>query len=136
MILSRRMFKKQQLALMQRMYSTSDSNKESTFAMVKPDGINHLGAIFGRLHREGFTLRELKMSKLNKPNAKNLFEDIMDKEFYPLFSEYVTSGPIIGMRLQRLDAVNHWRNVMGPTDSEEARLSSPDSIRALYGKDN
>jgi nucleoside diphosphate kinase homolog 5 len=136
MILAKRVFKKQQFALMQRMYSTSDSNKESTFAMIKPDGINHLGAIFGRLHREGFTLRELKMSKLNKPNAKNLFEDIMDKEFYPLFSDYITSGPIIGMRLQRLDAVNHWRSIMGPTDSEEARLSFPDSIRALYGKDN
>ena len=134
MFQTRRLYKPSRFSLLQRCYSTTDYSKESTFAMIKPDGITHLGPIFGIVHREGFKVKDLKMSKFSKPIAKKLYDDIIDKDFYPSFSDYITSGPVVGMRLTRLDAVNHWRQVMGPTDPKVAKQESPNSIRAQYGK--
>mmetsp|Transcript_6221 Transcript_6221/g.5341 ORF Transcript_6221/g.5341 Transcript_6221/m.5341 type:complete len:284 (+) Transcript_6221:43-894(+) len=135
MFFTRRIARVNQISLPQRSISTACPTKEWTFAMVKPDGISHIAPIFGRIHQEGFEIRKLKMTKFNKATAKNLYEDILHKEFYPTFSDYITSGPIIAMRLRRLDSVSHWRNVMGPTDSCEAKETSPNSIRAMYGTD-
>ena len=45
----------------------------------------------------------------------------------------MTSGPIIAMEIMGEDAVNRWRQVLGPTDSAVARSDAPGSIRAQYG---
>ncbi|CAI2376977.1 unnamed protein product [Moneuplotes crassus] len=110
--------------------------QESTFAMVKPDGMSHLGEIFERLHSEGFLVKNMKMTTLNKATAKIAYEDITHHDYYPAFQDYITSGPILAMRLRRLDAISHWRKVIGPTDSEKARETHPDTLRALIGTDN
>jgi Nucleoside diphosphate kinase len=47
----------------------------------------------------------------------------------------MTSGPVIAMELLADNGVAKWRELLGPTDSEEARKDVPGSIRALFGKD-
>lgn len=47
----------------------------------------------------------------------------------------MTSGPVIAMELLADNGVTKWRELLGPTDSEEARKDVPGSIRALFGKD-
>jgi nucleoside-diphosphate kinase len=46
---------------------------------------------------------------------------------------YITSGPVVAIELMGIDAVNKWRNLLGPTDSSAARERAPISIRARYG---
>ena len=106
---------------------------ESTFGLIKPDGMAHLGPIFDIIHEEGFYIRSLRMSQFTKASAKVLYADHTDKDYYPPFADYIVTGPVIGLRLGRLDAINHWRKVIGPTDPEEAKQKAPKSIRALYG---
>lgn len=108
---------------------------ESTFALIKPDGMNHLPAIFDVVHEEGFYIRNLKMTQFTAPVLKVLYSDHSHEDYYERFKEFMISGPVIGMKLGRLDALAHWRKVIGPTDSEVAREEAPKSIRALYGTD-
>lgn len=107
--------------------------KESTFGLIKPDGMKYLGPIFDIIHEEGFYIRNLKMSQFTKERLKVLYEEHVGKDYYPAFSDFMVSGPVIGMRLGRLDAVKHWREVVGPTDPQQAKKTHPKSIRALYG---
>lgn len=48
----------------------------------------------------------------------------------------MTSGPVVAMELMGVDAVNKWREMIGPTDSCVARKGAPSSLRARFGKDN
>lgn len=105
---------------------------ESTFGLIKPDGVKHMGAIFDIIHEEGFYLRGLRMTQFSKASAKRFYDEHIDKDFFEPFMEYVISGPVIAMRLGRLDAINHWRKVIGPTDPEVAKEEAPESIRAKF----
>jgi len=48
----------------------------------------------------------------------------------------MTSGPIVAFELMGIDAVGKWREMIGPTDSSDARKSAPTTLRARFGKDN
>jgi nucleoside-diphosphate kinase len=48
---------------------------------------------------------------------------------------YISSGPVLAMELLAPSAVASWRKTLGPTDSEKARIESPNSLRALFGLD-
>lgn len=48
----------------------------------------------------------------------------------------MTSGPVLAFELMGTDAVNKWREMVGPTDSAEARKCAPSSLRSRFGKDN
>ena len=49
--------------------------------------------------------------------------------------EYISSGPVLAMELRAPSAVAAWRQTLGPTDPEKARLESPDTLRARFGTD-
>ncbi len=55
--------------------------------------------------------------------------------YSPLVS-FMTSGPIVAMELKAYDAVGRWRQLLGPTNSDTARVQQFDSIRAKYGTGN
>lgn len=110
--------------------------KEFTFSIVKPDGMKKLGPIFDRIAKEDFYIRNLRMTRFNKAVAKVFYDEHVGMPYFEIFREFIVSGPIIGMKLKRLDAINHFRSVIGPTNSEEAREVAPESIRAQLGTDN
>lgn len=108
---------------------------ESTFGLIKPDGIEHMGSIFDIIHREGYYIRNLRMAQFTKATAKNFYDEHTHQDFYPKFADHITSGPVVGMRLGRLDAISHFRNLIGPRKSDEAKEMAPHSIRAQFGTD-
>lgn len=120
------------LSLARRAFSPAKYPGESTFGLIKPDGIKNLPAIFDTLHAEGFHIKGLRMSQFNNASAKAFYDEHVDKEYFEGFREYLISGPVIGMRLGRLDAINHWRKVIGNRDPEIAKKENPDSIRAKF----
>jgi len=115
---------------------TPTDNTEQTFALIKPDVVGNMGPILEVIHEEGFEVSACRMTSFSVNTAKAFYSEHIGKDFFPYFLEFATSGPLIGLRLARLDAISQWRRVCGPTNSPDARKEAPESIRARFGTDN
>ncbi|KAF0985200.1 hypothetical protein FDP41_000239 [Naegleria fowleri] len=103
------------------------SRKKHTLAMIKPDGVVHMGEIIDRICKEGFQISKMKMTQLSIELAQKFYAIHKEKSFY--------DDPIIALELVAEDAVTKWRELIGPTDCVQARQVAPNSIRALYATD-
>ena len=105
---------------------------EKTLAIIKPDAVKKkaAGKIIQRIEEEGFTITGLKMLSLTKEEAEGFYIIHRDKPFYPSLTEFMSSGKIVVMQLEREDAISHWRKTMGATDPA---LAEPGTIRRQFG---
>jgi nucleoside-diphosphate kinase len=105
---------------------------EMTLAILKPDSFaaGHAGKILAHLQSEGFELRGAKVLRLTAEQARSFYEVHKERPFYASLVEFMTSGPVMPLALERRDAVAHLRQVMGATDVAKA---APGTVRALYG---
>ena len=105
---------------------------ERTFAMIKPDavGAGHTGKIIDRIEQEGFSIVGMKKMRMSLDIAKMFYEVHAEKPFYVELVEYITSGPIVVMVLERQNAIAAWRDLMGATDPAKA---AEGTLRKLYG---
>jgi nucleoside-diphosphate kinase len=103
-----------------------------TLAILKPDaiGAGHGGKILDHLLAEGFTIRAIKLLRLSGDQARAFYEVHRERPFYGSLVEFMTSGPVMPVALERDDAVAHLRQVMGATDVAKAEAGT---IRRLYG---
>src|SRR6202051_1523332 len=103
-----------------------------TLAILKPDSVaaGHAGKILAHLQAEGFGLRGIKLLRLSTAQAQAVYEVHSRRHFYGSLVEFMTSGPVMPLALERDDAVAHLRQVMGATDVAKA---APGTVRALYG---
>lgn len=104
-----------------------------TFIMIKPDGVKnkHVGDILQRIEKEGFKILGLKYLKLSLEDAKQFYKVHAVRPFYNDLCGYMSSGPIVAAALERDNAVQHWRDVIGATDPKEAAAGT---IRALFAE--
>ncbi len=105
---------------------------EKTLAIIKPDALKKkaVGKIIQRIEEEGFLISGLKMLHLSKEQAKGFYIVHKDKHFYESLTDFMSSGEIVVMVLERENAIDHWRKVMGATDPA---LAEPGTIRHSYG---
>lgn len=105
---------------------------ERTLAIVKPDAIKKkiMGKIIQRIEDEGFKISGLKMLHLTKGEAQGFYIVHKEKKFYDSLTNFMSSGEIVVMILEREDAIAHWREVMGATDPA---LAEDDTIRHAFG---
>ncbi len=105
---------------------------EKTLMIIKPDAVaaRHIGEIVSRVEKEGFQITGLRFLHLTKEQAEKFYEVHRERPFFPDLVRYMTSGPVLVGRLERPDAVEHWRKVIGATDPKKA---IPGTIRNLYG---
>ena len=105
---------------------------ETTLAILKPDTVaaGNAGKVLAHLQQEGFTLRGAKLLHLTEAQAQAFYEVHRERPFYGSLVEFMTSGPVMPLALERADAVAHLRRVMGATDVAKAE---PGTIRNLYG---
>ncbi len=110
---------------------------EKTLIIIKPDAFEKgaTGKIVDRFIQEGFKIRAMKLFKFTKEQAESFYIFHMERPFYRELVEFITSGPVVACVLEGENAIARVRQIIGPTDSEEARKTAPDSIRALYGTD-
>lgn len=103
-----------------------------TLAILKPDSVEagNAGNILAHLQKEGFTIRGLRMLRLTETQAKAFYEVHKERPFYGSLVEFMTSGPVIPVALERENAVAHLRQVMGATDVSKAEEGT---IRKAYG---
>ncbi len=105
---------------------------EKTLAIIKPDAVKKklTGTIIKRIEEEGFDILELKMTLLNKEEAKGFYAVHKDKPFFNSLTDFMSSGKIVLMVLERENAIEKWRQVMGVTDPA---LAEPGTLRHKYG---
>ena len=109
----------------------SDTPK-MTFAIIKPDAVRagHTGNIIQRITDRGFKVRALKMLHLTKPVAEGFYAVHRERPFFGELVEFMTSGPVVVLALEKENAVQAWRDLMGPTDSTKAPQGT---IRGDFG---
>jgi nucleoside-diphosphate kinase len=107
---------------------------ELTLAIVKPDSVKagNTGRILAHLEERGFVLRAVRMLRLTEAQARGFYEVHKERPFYGELVEFMTSGPVVPVALERDNAVAYLREVMGATDSKRA---APGTIRQLFGTD-
>lgn len=105
---------------------------ETTLAILKPDTVQagNAGKVLAHLQQEGFTVRGVKLLRLTEAQAQAFYEVHRERPFYGSLVEFMTSGPVMPLALERADAVAHLRKVMGATDVAKAEAGT---IRKLYG---
>lgn len=105
---------------------------EKTFAIIKPDAVKakNVGKIIDRIEREEFTILGIKKLKLSKAQAQEFYAVHKDRGFFGELVDFMTSGPVIVMVLEKNNAVQAWRDLMGTTDPAKA---APNTLRKLYG---
>jgi nucleoside-diphosphate kinase len=105
---------------------------QMTLAILKPDSVEagSAGKILAHLEAEGFKIRGIKMLRLTETQAQAFYEVHKERPFYGSLVEFMTSGPVIPVALEREDAVPHLRQTMGATDVAKAEAGT---VRKLYG---
>ncbi len=107
---------------------------ELTCLLIKPDGVAeaHIGHIITRIEKEGFTIRGLRLVRLTRSQAEAFYAIHRGRAFFEDLITYMMGGPIVAMALERDDAVEQLRRVIGATDPTEAEEGT---LRARFGKD-
>jgi nucleoside-diphosphate kinase len=105
---------------------------EMTLAILKPDTVEagNAGKVLAHLEKEGFRILGLRKLRLTESQAKAFYEVHRERPFYGSLVEFMTSGPVIPVALERDSAVTYLRQVMGATDVAKAEEGT---IRKLYG---
>jgi nucleoside-diphosphate kinase len=103
-----------------------------TLAILKPDSVaaGNAGRILAHLEQEGFRIVALKKLRLSAAQAKDFYAVHKERPFYGSLVDFMTSGPVVPVALEREDAVPYLRQVMGATNSEEAEEGT---VRNLFG---
>ncbi len=104
-----------------------------TLAIIKPDAVNdnYIGEIISLICKAGFKIKALKMIKLSQEAAKAFYEIHKNKPFYNDLVEYMTSGPCVPIALEKENAVEDYRKLIGATDPAKA---AEGTVRKLYAR--
>jgi nucleoside-diphosphate kinase len=99
--------------------------------MIKPDAMasGHAGAILDRIIKEGFHIKALKMTKLSPGKAGEFYAVHKARPFFQELVDFMSSGPIIAAILEKENAVNDFRKLIGATDPAKA---DEGTIRKLF----
>lgn len=105
---------------------------QQTFAMIKPDAVKakNTGKIIDLIEKNGFDILILQKGQLTEEMGETFYEVHNQKPFFKELVEFVTSGPVVIMALEKENAIADWRKLMGATDPKKA---DEGTIRKLFG---
>ena len=108
------------------------SNIEQTLSIIKPDAVerNLEGQIKEIFIRNGFRIIEEKKIQINKSEAEKFYKVHETKPFYDELCNYLSSGPIVVMKLEKENAIFENRELMGSTNPKDAKEGT---IRKKFG---
>lgn len=107
---------------------------QHTYAMIKPGYEEFWGKVIDRIIQEGLKIERLKTFKMDQAFAEKFYAEHVGKDFFPTLSGYMTSDTVVGLELVGPDAIQRWRQIIGPTKKEVAVEQAPNSLRALYAR--
>ena len=102
-----------------------------TFTMLKPDSLEkgNTGAILEKINTAGFKIVAMKQTQMSKRDAEAFYEVHKERPFFGELVTYMTRGPIVAAILEKANAVEDFRSLIGATNPEEA---AEGTIRKLY----
>ena len=104
---------------------------ERTFVAIKPDAVKRglIGNIIKRFEEKSYKIVALKMLNVSDELAAKHYEEHFGKPFYPNLINFITSGPVVAMAIEGINAIKGVRHIVGSTKPDEADVGS---IRADY----
>lgn len=104
-----------------------------TFAMIKPNSTatNDVGGIIKMMNENGFVIKAMRMMKMSREQVEGFYAVHKGKPFFERLTEFTISGPIVAMVLEKDNAIEDLRKLIGPTDPEKAAAGT---IRKLYAE--
>lgn len=101
---------------------------ESTLVLIKPDGVARglVGEVVGRIERKGWRVERLELRTLDRATAERHYAEHVERPFFGELVAFITSGPLVAMRVTGEGAVAGMRTLMGATDPLKA---APGTIR-------
>lgn len=102
-----------------------------TFTMLKPDSVEkgYIGAILEKINAAGFRIAAMKMTQMTVSDAKAFYAVHSERPFYGELVEFMSSGPILAAILEKNNAVEDFRVLIGATNPADA---AEGTIRKLY----
>lgn len=102
-----------------------------TFTMIKPDGVEngHTGAILNKINDAGFRIVALKKTQMTKNDAETFYAVHNERPFFGELVEFMTRGPIVAAILEKENAVEDFRTLIGATNPAEA---AEGTIRKMF----
>ena len=102
-----------------------------TFTMIKPDAVEngHTGAILAQINAAGFRIVALKKTQMTNNDAETFYEVHKERPFFKELVEFMTRGPIVAAILEKVNAVEDFRTLIGATNPANA---AEGTIRKLY----
>ena len=104
-----------------------------TFTMIKPDAVanGHIGPILAKINEGGFRIVAMKYTHLEPEKAGLFYAVHKERPFYNDLVKYMSSGPVVAVILEKENAIEDFRKLIGATDPSKA---APGTIRQLFAK--
>ena len=116
-----------------------------TFTMLKPDSLEkgNTGAILEKINASGFKIVAMKQTQMSKRDAETFYAIHKERPFFADLVEYMTRGPIVAAILEKENAVEDFRTLIGATNPEDAAegtirkmFATSISENAVHGSDS
>lgn len=116
-----------------------------TFTMIKPDAFRngHSGAILDQILKAGFQIKAMKLMKLSAEKAGEFYAVHKERPFYGELVDFMSSGPIVAAILEKDNAVEDFRKLIGATDPAKAdtgtirkQFATSVGENAIHGSDS
>jgi nucleoside-diphosphate kinase len=106
---------------------------QRTFSIVKPDAVakGATGAILSMMQEKGFRILACKMLEISKKKAEGFYAVHADKSFFNSLTDFMSSGPIVVLALEKENAIADLRKLMGATNPANAE---PGTIRKKFAE--
>ncbi len=104
-----------------------------TFTMIKPDAVanGHIGAILDQITKSGFKIVAMKYTSLSPEMAGKFYDIHRERPFFKDLVSFMSSGPIVAAILEKDNAIEDFRKLIGATDPQKAEAGT---IRQLFAK--
>jgi nucleoside-diphosphate kinase len=101
---------------------------EQTLILVKGDGVRRklVGDVIGRIERKGLDIRQMQLMDVSREKAEEHYGEHRDKPFFGELVDFITSTPVVAMRVEGEGAILQMRGLMGATNPADA---APGTIR-------
>ena len=111
---------------------------QRTLSIIKPDAVKRhlIGAILARFEQQGFNIAAAKMVQLNREQVEGFYAEHQGKPFFESLVEYMISAPVFVSVLEKENAVQDYRTLMGTTNPETAAEGTIRRDFALNQREN
>lgn len=110
------------------------AKQQRTFGIIKPDAVaaGNAGKILAKIEESGLKLIAMKLMRMSQTQAEGFYAVHKARPFFGDLVTFMTEGPVVAMIMEGENAISRWRDLMGPTNSEEAPAGT---VRGDFGTD-